>query len=143
MTTYDENVIRVLNDTRIRASKLRRTFYELTGFDRSEINDVEVPMPSQSLTRDEVAFYQQFAQDIFFKKSETPYSTWVNINDEQASLIYNALKVLCSNGRGSHDDLLICCKACLRLKESPSVMELDKIVSIWVSKCPTSAWANL
>ena len=82
MTTYDENAIWVLNDTRIRASKLRRTFYEVTGFDRSEINDVEVPMPSQSLTRDEVAFYQQFAQDIFFKKSETPYSTWVNIHDE-------------------------------------------------------------
>ena len=143
MTTYDENAIRVLNDARIRASKLRRTFYELTGFDRSEINDVEVPMPSQSLTRDEIAFYQQFAQDILFKNSETPYSTWVNINDERASLIYNALKVLCSNGKGSHDDMLICCKACLRLKERPSVMELDKIVSIWVSKCPTSAWANL
>ena len=30
MTTYDENAIRVLNDARIRASKLRRTFYELT-----------------------------------------------------------------------------------------------------------------
>ena len=49
-----------------------------------------------------------------------------------------------SNAPGLYrDDLLICCKACLRLKDRPSVEELDKIVSKWVAKYPNSEWAHL
>ena len=143
MTTYDDNAIRGLINAKIRASKLRRIFYEVTGFDRSELSDLVVPMPSQPLTRDAQALNQQFVQDVLFKKNETPYSTWVNLTDEEVSLIYISLKVLCSRGYGSHEDMLICCKACLRLKERTSVEDLDEIVSTWVSKYPNSEWAHL
>lgn len=143
MTTYDENEIRGLSNAKIRASKLRRTFYAVTGFDRSELSNVEVPMPSSPLTRDAPALYQQIVQDILFKHDETPYSSWANLGDGDLSLIYNLLKALCLRGYGSQDDLLICCKACLRLEERPSVEELDKIVSKWVAKFPNSEWAHL
>lgn len=143
MTTYDENEIRGLSNAKIRASKLRRTFYAVTGFDRSELSNLEVPMPSSPLTRDAPALYQQIVQDILFKHDETPYSSWANLSDADVSLIYNLLKALCLRGYGSHDDLLICCKACLRLKERPSVEELDKTVSKWVAKYPNSEWAHL
>ena len=143
MTTYDDNTIRGLTNAKIRASKLRRTFYEVTGFDRCQLSDVVVPVPSLPLTRDTQALYQQFVQDVLFKKNENPYSTWINLDDGEISRIYNLLKGLCSRGFGSHDDMLICCKACLLLKERPPVEELDDIVSVWVSKCPNSEWANL
>ena len=39
--------------------------------------------------------------------------------------------------------MLICCKACLRLKERSSVEELGKIVRKWVEKYPNSEWAHL
>ena len=143
MTTYDENEIRGLSNAKIRASKLRRTFYEITGFDRSELSVAEVPTPSLPLTRDAPALYQQFVQDILFRQDETPYSTWANLNDGEVFSIYNLLKVLCQRGFGSHDDMLMCCKACLRLKERPPVEELDETVSKWVSKYPNSEWAHL
>ena len=143
MTTYNENEMRGLSNAKIRASKLRRTFYEVTGFDRSELSDVEVPIPSSPLTRDAPALYQQFVQDILFKHDETPYSTWANLSDGEVSWIYNLLKELCLRGYGSHDDMLICCKACLRLKERPPIEELDGIVSRWVAKYQNSEWAHL
>ena len=143
LTTYDENATRGLNNAKIRASKLRRTFYEMTGFDRSELSDVEVPMLSSPLPRDAPALYQQIVQDILFKHDETPYSSWSNLSDGDVSSIYNLLRVLCLRGYGSHDDLLICCKACLRLNERPPVDELDKTVSKWVAKYPNSEWAHL
>jgi len=143
MTTYDENEIRGLTNAKIRASKLRRTFYEVTGFDRSELNDEDVPMLSSPLTRDAPALYQQIVQDILFKHDETPYSSWANLGDGDVSLIYNLLKRLCLRGFGNQDDLLICCKSCLRMKERPSVDELGKIVSTWVARYPSSEWAHL
>ena len=143
MTSYDENEIRALSNAKIRASKLRRTFYEVTGFDRSELSNVEVPMPSSPLSREAPALYQQFVQDILFKHNETPYSSWANLTDGDVSRIYNLLKVVCPRGYGSHEGMLIFCKACLRLKERPSVEELDETVSKWVSKCPNSEWAHL
>ena len=143
MTTYDEKEIRGLNNAKIRASKLRRTFYEVTGFDKSDLSDVELPMPSSPLLSNAPGLYQQVVQDILFMHDETPYSSWSNLSDAEVSLVYNLLKELCVRGFGSHDDLLICCKACLRLKERPSVEELDKIVSKWVAKYPNSEWAHL
>ncbi len=143
MTTYDENEIRGLSNAKLRASKLRRSFYEVTGFDRSELSDVEVPMLSSPLTKDAPALYQQMVQDILFKYDETPYSSWANLSDEDVSRIYNCLKPLCLRGYGSQDDPLICCKACLRLKTRPSVHELDTIVSKWVEKYSNSEWAHL
>lgn len=143
MTTHDENEIRGLSNAKIRASKLRRTFYEVTGFDRSELSDVDVPIPSFPLTRDAPAFYQQIVQDILFKHDETPYSSWANLGAGDVSLIYNLLKPLCLRGFANQDDLLIWCKACLRMKERPSVDELEKIVNKWVVRYPSSEWAHL
>lgn len=143
MTTYDEKEIRGLNNAKIRASKLRRTFYEVTGFDRSDLSDVELPTPSSPLMSNAPALYQQVVQDILFKYNETPYSSWANLNDGEVSSVYNLLKELCLRGFGSHDDMLICCKACLRLIERPSVEELEKIVNKWVAKYPNSEWAHL
>lgn len=143
MTTYDDNEIRGLNNAKIRASKLRRTFYEVTGFDRSELSDVELPMPLPPSMRNAPALYQQVVQDILFKHDETPYSSWANLSDGDVSSVYNLLKTLCLRGFGSQDDWLICCKACLRLKERPSVEELDSIVSKWFAKYPNSEWAHL
>ena len=143
MTTYDENEIRGLSNAKIRASKLRRTFYKVTGFDRSQLSDVDVPNLSSPLTRDAPALRQQIVQDILFKFDETPYSSWANLSDGNVSRIYNLLIPLCNRGYGSQDDLLICCKACLRLERRPTVDELDKIVSKWVEKYPNSEWAHL
>lgn len=143
MTTYDENEIRGLSNAKIRASKLRRTFYDVTGFDRSQLSDVDVPMLSSPSTRDAPALRQQIVQDILFKFDETPYSSWANLADGDVSMIYKLLIPLCNRGYGSQDDLLICCKACLRLERRPTVDELDKIVSKWVAKYPNSEWAHL
>ena len=143
MTTYGDNAIRGLINAKLRALKLRRTFYEVTGFDRSQLRDMVVTTSSQPFTRDAQALCQQFVQDVLFINNETTYSTWLNLSDGEVSRIYTSLKVLCSRGYGSHDDMLICCKACLRLQEKPSVEELDEIVTMWVSKFPDSEWAHL
>ena len=80
---------------------------------------------------------------MLFFKDETPYSAWSNLSDEDVSSIYQLLKSLCLRGRGSHNDMLICSKACLQLKDRPSVDELDQIVKTWVEKFPNSEWAHL
>ena len=143
MTTYDNKQIRGLSNAKIRAGKLRRTFYEVTGFDRSELKHSlrKVPMPSSPVS--DPVYYQQVVQDILFAKDETTYSSWAKLDDEEVSYIYRLLKGLCHRGYGNHDDMLICCKACLRLKDRPSVDELDEIVSKWVAKSPNSEWAHL
>jgi len=138
-TTYDKpDEIRGLNNAKIRASKLRRTFYEITGYDRSQINTVESSVPSK-----EPALYQQTVQDILFFNDETPYSPWSNLSDKDIVLMYKLLKPLCLSGYGSRNDLLIFSKSCLQLKERPPVEELEEIVSIWVKRFPDSAWAHL
>ena len=145
VTTYDNKVkeVRSLSNAKIRASKLRRSFYEVSGFDRSEMSNVEVPMPSSPLPRDAPVLYQQFVQDILFQHDETPYSSWASLSDGEVSRIYRLLNVLCLRGYGSREDMLICGKACLRLKERPSVEELGEIVRKWVEKYPNSEWAHL
>lgn len=142
-TTYDENEIRGLNNAKIRASKLRRTFYKITGYDRRQLSNVESSMPLSPTTNEEPALYQQIVQDILFIQDETPYSAWSNLSERQVALIYNLLKPLCQRGYGSHNDMLIFSKACLQLQERPPVNELDEIVSIWVKKFPDSEWAHL
>ena len=144
-TTYDENEIRSLNNAKIRASNLRRQFYEITGMDKRGLSSEESSMQllsSTSLTGQDLALYQQQVQDFLYFKDETPYSTWSNISKSDANLIYQLLKPLCLNGYGSHNDMLICSKACLQLKDKPSVDELDKIVTKFVEKFPNSEWAH-
>lgn len=142
-TTYDENELRGLNNAKIRASNLRRKFYEVTGFDKRELSSEEYSMRLSSTTIPELAVYQQKVQDILFIKDETPYSAWSKLSDSEVDLIYQLLRSLCLRGRGSHNDMLICSKACLQLKDRPHVDELDKIVTIWVEKFPNSEWAHL
>lgn len=142
-TTYDENEIRGLNNAKIRASNLRRKFYEITGFDKRELSCEEYSVRLFPSTNQELALYQQRVQDILFFNDETPYSAWSNLSDEGVSSIYQLLNSLCLRGRGSHNDMLICSKACLQLKDRPPVDELDKIVKIWVQKFPKSEWAHL
>jgi len=142
-TTYDENEIRALNNARIRASNLRRKFYEITGFDKRELSSEDYSMRLSSTTIQELALYQQRVQDILFIRDETPYSTWSNLPENEVQFIYQLLKSLCLRGRGSHNDMLICSKACLQLKDRPPVDELNKIVTIWVEKFPNSEWAHL
>ena len=142
-TTYDENEIRGLNNAKIRASNLRRKFYEITGFDKRELNSEECSVRHFTSTNQDLALCQQRVQDVLFFNDETPYSAWSNLSDEDVILIYRLLTSLCLRGRGSHNDMLICSKACLKLKERPSVDELDKIVKIWVEKFPNSEWAHL
>ena len=142
-TTYDENEIRGVNNANIRASNLRRKFYEITGFDKRELTSEEYSLPPSLSSKHELALYQQRVQDILFIRDETPYSAWSNLTDKEVSLIYQLLKSICLRGRGSHNDMLICCKACLQLKDKPPVEELDKIVSIWVQKFTDSEWAHL
>lgn len=142
-TTYDENEIRSLNNAKIRASNLRRKFYEITGFDKTELSHEEYSMRLSPSTNQELALYQQKVQDILFIRDETPFSTWSKLSDSEVELIYQLLKSLCLHGRGSHNDMLICSKACLQLKDRPPVDELNEIVTIWVEKCPDSEWAHL
>ena len=143
MTTYNESQIRGLTNAKIRASTLRRAFYKVSGFDKSELSESELRIPLSPLRKETLAVYQQIVQDILFKHDETPYSTWSNLSEGDVSMIYKYLQVLCRRGYGSHDDMLICSKACLRLKDRPPVEELGEIVQKWVEKCPKSEWANL
>ena len=141
--TYDENEIRGLNNAKIRASNLRRKFYEITGFDKRELSNEEYSMRLSPSTSQELAFYQQKVQDILFIHDETPFSTWSKLSHSEVDLVYHLLKSICLPGHGSHNDMLICSKACLHLKDRPPVEELNKIVSIWVKKFPNSEWAHL
>lgn len=142
-TTYDENEIRSLTNAKIRASKLRRAFYKITGYDRRQLNGAQSPMFLSPSTQEEPPHYQQFVEDILFIYDETPYSAWSSIPDREVESIYNHLKPVCLRGHGSHNDMLICCKACLQLKERPPVTELDEIVTKWVANFPNSVWAHL
>ena len=144
-TTYDENEIRSLNNAKIRASNLRRRFYEITGMDKRGLSSEESSMQllsSTSLTGQDLALYQQQVQVFLYFKDETPHSTWSNISKRDANLIYQQLKSLSVNGYGSHNDMLICFKACLQLKDIPCVNELDTIVTKLVEKFPNSEWAH-
>ena len=142
-TTYDENEIRSLNNAKIRASNLRRKFYEITKFDKMELANEEYSMSLSSATNQDLTLYQQKVQDILFIRDETPYSTWSNLTNSDVDRIYQMLKFLCFRGRGSHNDMLICSKACLHLKDKPSVQDLDDLVSLWVKNFPNSEWAHL
>ena len=142
-TTYDDNEIRSLNNAKIRASKLRRAFYKITGYDRRQLGGGQSPTFLLPSTKEEPAHYQQFVEDILFIHDETPYSAWSNLHDREVVSIYNHLKPVCLRGHGSHNDMLICSKACLQLKERPPVSELDEIVSKWVTNFPNSVWAHL
>lgn len=139
-TTYDENEIKSLNNAKIRASKLRRKFYEITKFDKMELGNEEYSMSLSSTTSQDL---QQKVQDILFINDETTYSTWSHLSNSDVERIYQMLKFLCSRGLGSHNDMLICSKACLHLKDKPSVQDLDDLVSLWVKKFPNSEWAHL
>ena len=141
-TTYDEHEIKALNNTKIIASRLRRTFYKITGYDRRQLSE-ESSIPLSLATKAEPSSIQQRVQDILFIHDETPYSAWSNLKDGQVTSIYNLLKPICQRGYGNHNDLLICSKACLQLKERPPVKELEEIVSKWVKKFPSSEWAHL
>ena len=145
-TTYDENELRGLKNAKIRGSYLRRQFYQITGMDKSELSSEEYSMrllSLTSLTGEDLALCQQQVQDILYFKDETPYSTWSNLDNRDASWIYQLLKSPCLNGYGSHNDMLICSKACLKLKDKPSIDELDRIVTKFVERFPNSEWANL
>ena len=142
-TTYDENEIRGLNNAKIRASHLRRKFYEITGFDKRELSSEEYSMRLSFTTIQDLALYQQKVQDILFIRDETPYSSWSNLSEKEVEMIYQLLKSLCVRGRGSHNDMLICSKACLQLNDRPHVDELNRIVTTWVEKYPNSEWAHL
>ena len=145
-TTYDENELRGRKNAKIRGSYLRRQFYQITGMDKSELSSEEYSMrllSLTSLTGEDLALCQQQVQDILYFKDETPYSTWSNLDNRDASWIYQLLKSPCLNGYGSHNDMLICSKACLKLKDKPSIDELDRIVTKFVERFPNSEWANL
>ena len=142
-TTYDENEIRSLNNAKIRGSNLRRKFYEITGLDKTELCSEEYSIRLLSSASQDLALYQQQVQDILYIKDETPYSSWSKLDNNDVHLIYQLLKSLCLLGHGSHNDMLICSKACLHLKEKPPVDDLDKIIKIFVEKFPNSEWANL
>ena len=142
-TTYDENEGRGLNNAKIRASNLRRKFYEITGFDKKELSSDDNSLLLSLSPKQPPAVYQQNVQDILFMKDETPYSAWSNLTDGEIIKIYFLLRPLCLRGQGSYNDMLICSKAGLQLKEKPSVQELDNIVSEWVRTYPKSEWAHL
>ena len=140
-TAIDESKIRGLNNARIKASELRRTFYKITGYDRRELSvESSTPISSRNVQN---ALHQQIVQDVLFIRDETPYSSWTSLKDSEIVYIYNLLKPLCLRGCGHHNDLLIFSKACLQLIERPPVDELEEIVSKWVTKFPNSVWAHL
>lgn len=138
-TACDENRIRNLRTANVRACKMRREFYGVTGFDRSKLVDDQ---GSQIRSPD---LLQEVVHDILFKNNETPYSGWSNLDNEVVSSIYRLLKPLCQQGHGNKDAMLIFSKACLRLRreEKPPVEELDNVVQKWVRKFPDSEWAHL
>ena len=140
-TTRDEKEIRKLNDANVRVSKLRRTFYEVTGIDRNSFSKIK--MDQTAANADTRACYEQFVQDILFEEDETPYSNWVNMSSKDISRMYHLLSNLCLKGHGSHNTMLICSKACLGLEEKPQIDELAQIVTKWVQRYPQSEWAHL
>ena len=142
LTTCDDNEFRNLTTTNTRACKLREEFYDITGFDRSKLVPTEEPLSPSSQKAPDI---QQVVQDILFKNKETSYSGWCNLDNQVVSSIYRLLKPLCLQGNGSHDDMLIFSRVCIRLprKEKPSVEEIDNVVQTWINKFSDSAWAHL
>lgn len=127
----------------IRACKLRRQFYEITEFDRSDLVDVKLPL--SPVLKGAPDLLPQIVQDTLFKRRETLYSGWSNLDDEVVSSIYRLLKPVCLKDNGNHDDMVIFSRACLRLRseEKPPVKELDDVVQNWVQRFPDSEWAHL
>ena len=142
-TTYDEDEVRSFNNAKIRASLLRRKFYEIIGFDKKQFNSEEYSRRLLSSPSHDLARNQQQAQDILYFKDETPYSAWSNLENRDVYVIYQLLKSLCLCGHGTHNDMLIYSKACLQLNDKPQVDELETIVTIFVKKFPNSEWAHL
>lgn len=143
LTSYDENEMSGVSSARIRAYNLRRQFYKITGFDRSELVDVELPL--SPVLKDAPDLLPQIVQDTLFNRRETPFSGWSNLDDEVVSSIYRLLKPVCLKDHGNHDDMVIFSRACLRLRseEKPPVKELDDVVQNWVQRFPDSQWAHL
>ena len=65
LTTCDENETRRLSCTNVRACKLRREFYEITEFDRSEIVDTQEDLLSQA--KEAALHHRQVVQDVLFR----------------------------------------------------------------------------
>ena len=142
LTSCNENETRRLSCTNVRACKLRREFYEITEFDRSEMIDTKEDLSSQS--KEAALHLSQVVQDVLFRKNETSYSAWCNLDDEAVLRIYHLLKQVLQQGRGNHDDMVIFCRACLRLQQTKvPVDELESVVQRWVKKNPDSEWAHL
>ena len=142
LTTCDENETRHLSCTNVRACKLRREFYEITEFDRSEIVDTQEDLLSQA--KEAALHLRQVVQDVLFRENETSYSAWCNLDDEAILRIYHLLKQVFQRGRGNHDDMVIFCRACLRLQQTKvPVEELESVVQKWVKRNPDSEWAHL
>ncbi len=143
LTTCDENELRNLSTANTRACKFREEFYDITGFDRSEVVPTERPLSLSSKEAPDTLHL--VVQDILFKNKETPYSWWYNLGSQVISSIYRLLKPLCLAGNGNHNDMLIFSRVCIRLsrQEKPTLKELNNVVQTWIKKFPESAWAHL
>ena len=140
MTTWERREIQSLDDTCLRMFEIRGEFYSLTGLVRSSGDVRMVSIPSNP--RAPPVHAEQLVQEILYEKSETPYSNWDKMPQEDISKMYDLLKYHCQI-RGSHDAMVTCCRACLMLNERPPVDELKAIVTTWVALHPSSEWAHM
>ena len=145
LTTCDENETRGLSSTTVRACKLRREFYEITEFDRTELVDIQGDIQGALQSKEAPDHLRQAVQDALFRYDETSYSSWCNLHNEVVLRIYHLLKHVFQRGCGNHDDMVIFCRACLRLRLQTklSVEELENVVQRWIKKFPDSEWAHL
>ena len=126
--SYNSYEVQQLINTKIRALKLRKRFYQVTGLDRT------------ILTNDS-GYKEDIVYDLLFQHDETPYSGWEKLSRPTVAQFYKSLKNAIPKETVSHDAMLICARA--GLQEKVSVDELSSLVEMWCQRFPRSVWAHL
>ena len=127
--SYEKLEIKVLENEKFRAMKLRDQFYELTQLDRTKN------------TEQGIVLKEDIVNDILYKNHEWPFSSWVKLMPGKISKIYCLLKEGYLVETYGHNAMLTYAKAALQ--HGVTIEELSEIVQLWCKKCPNSEWAHL
>ena len=117
-----------LANAKIRALKLRKQFYQVTGLDR-----LNLPL--------DTGYEEDIVNQLLFKYEETPYGRWEKLPPLIVGQIYKSLRKAIPKETTSPDAMLMCTRAALQ--EKVAVEELSGLVELWCQKYPKSLWANM
>ena len=126
--SYNAYEVQELTNAKIRALKLRKRFYQVTGLDRTHM-------------KDDAGCKEDVVNDFLFQYNETPYSGWENLPPKIVSEFYRSIENAIPKETVSHDTFLVCARA--GLQEKVSVNELSSVVELWCQRFPRSVWAHM